>query len=759
MSDLTDLVGESVLDDESFNQATSQPLTEDELIQLDSLLLRLNHSKQQIISKSKHPSTVQPTDDSSNHSTDQQTDQSVKAKSIRCSIVDIARSIDASQLTLLGLNKEGFSRKQMLKKNQSLEQSKKSMKKAADRKYIESVNLRSARNAALHAMMEDHAQGNLTDQQLIEQQAQLMIEDSADKSVDQSGGPSIDQSSNHRMLSDEAASTNHSSFHARTIMSLSPSTEKTVAQAIEPSASHSTDQSTVVAVDQSTQQSTDQPVKLSRKQRQKVGQAGEFVDPPKSKVIVEDEEELNKRTSKQSTDQSTPDQPVDDDADFGPELSYARSCYSCKTRFFRLHRFYDQFCADCARLNWQKRKQLADLSDWCVLLTGCRVKIGFCIGLRILRSGGRLIGTSRFPIDTTRRYLAEKDSDQWSDRLHIYGLDLRDLQATHSFCSMLMEKHPRIDALINNAAQTVRRPVAYYRHLMPVESTERSMMPEKWKSIVQLDDSHQSRIAAIRAKNAISDESIDQSANSSADLPSNQSANGEINQSSESSVTSTTQIPHSTSALLSQLALTTEDKQSINQSHFFPQGKFDVTGQQLDLRPINSWILTLDQVSPVELVEVFAINALSPFLLCAGLRKALANRPINQPTDQSTKTSNVPHYAHIINVSAMEGKFYRFKSPFHPHTNMAKAALNMMTRTSAQDYAQQRIWMNAADTGWINDENTFEKAQAIREMNNFQTPIDEEDAAARVLDPIMQSAIHGVHHYGKFFKDYRETEW
>lgn len=52
----------------------------------------------------------------------------------------------------------------------------------------------------------------------------------------------------------------------------------------------------------------------------------------------------------------------------------------------------------------------------------------------------------------------------------------------------------------------------------------------------------------------------------------------------------------------------------------------------------------------------------------------------------------------IINVSAMEGKFNRSKTPNHPQTNMAKAALNMMTRTSAQDYAEDLIFMNCADT-------------------------------------------------------------
>jgi NAD(P)-dependent dehydrogenase (short-subunit alcohol dehydrogenase family) len=101
--------------------------------------------------------------------------------------------------------------------------------------------------------------------------------------------------------------------------------------------------------------------------------------------------------------------------------------------------------------------------------------------------------------------------------------------------------------------------------------------------------------------------------------------------------------------------------------------------------------------------------------------------------------------------------------PNHPHTNMAKAALNMLTRTSAEDLAKHhRIFMNAVDTGWINDENPLEKASKIAKQNLFQTPIDEIDAAARILDPIfsgVNAGRAGEKESGKFLKDYRETEW
>lgn len=152
------------------------------------------------------------------------------------------------------------------------------------------------------------------------------------------------------------------------------------------------------------------------------------------------------------------------------------------------------------------------------------------------------------------------------------------------------------------------------------------------------------------------------------------------------------------------------------------------------------------------------VNAIAPFVLNSRLKPLMET-----PTDRPDR--------YIINVSAMEGKFYRYKMPNHPHTNMAKAALNMLTRTSSEDLAKKsRIYMNSVDTGWINDENPLEKASKIAKTNLFQTPIDEIDAAARILDPVFvgvssdkDNASNGddpsVKEYGKFFKDYKEIEW
>ena len=92
---------------------------------------------------------------------------------------------------------------------------------------------------------------------------------------------------------------------------------------------------------------------------------------------------------------------------------------------------------------------------------------------------------------------------------------------------------------------------------------------------------------------------------------------------------------------------------------------------------------------------------------------------------------------HVIHVSAMEASFSRKKkTDKHPHTNMAKAALNMMTRTSAAEYAADGIFMNSVDTGWVTDEDPLHHAARKQRTHDFHAPLDSIDGAARVLDPL-----------------------
>ncbi|HEY0195915.1 MAG TPA: SDR family NAD(P)-dependent oxidoreductase [Kofleriaceae bacterium] len=334
-------------------------------------------------------------------------------------------------------------------------------------------------------------------------------------------------------------------------------------------------------------------------------------------------------------------------------------CYVCKQRYRELHGFYHLLCPDCGARHFAARSDTADLTGRRALVTGGRIKIGFELARKLAAAGAEVSVTTRFPADARRRF-AEAEL---ADRVEVIGLDFRDLRGVLAWIDGELGRGRPLDILINNAAQTVRRPAAYDAPLLAAE-----------------------RAALARPPGPA---------------------------------------PAPEAALM------------------FP-GELDQEGQPLDLRPTNSWVLGAEDVEPVELVEVHAINAIAPFLLASRLRPLF------------TRSRFADRY--IVNVSAMEGVFaYRNKQPRHPHTNMAKAALNMFTRTSAADYARDGIYMNSVDTGWITQENPWPKKQRL-DAAGFCPPLDLVDGAARVLAPVFRG-VRGAPVAGLLFKDYEPAAW
>ena len=402
-----------------------------------------------------------------------------------------------------------------------------------------------------------------------------------------------------------------------------------------------------------------------------------------------------------------------------PELK--RSRYVCKRPFVRVHRYYDSMCGECGDYNYAKRAQTADLSGRIALITGARVKIGFQAALKLLRAGSRVIVTTRFPVDAVRRYAKEADYPEFRGRLQIHGLDLRHAPSVEIFTRFLLERLPQLDYILNNACQTVRRPAGFFQHLLHGEAEPLAALPGDWRAPLTLHDELCRSLSPDVPAGAQSPLAGLPSVN-----PQRPQAEGLLH-----------------SAELSQRHYLDEDFR--DGDALFPKERYDEDLQQVDLRTVNSWRLRLHEVQTPELLEVHLVTAIAPYILNARLKPLML---------QSAARDK-----HIVNVSAMEGQFYRTtKTDKHPHTNMAKAALNMMPRTSAPDFVKDGIHMNAVDTGWVTDEDPALQA-ARKAESGFAPPLDIIDGAARIVDPIFAGRLTGAHLWGRFLKDYRPAPW
>jgi NAD(P)-dependent dehydrogenase (short-subunit alcohol dehydrogenase family) len=388
-------------------------------------------------------------------------------------------------------------------------------------------------------------------------------------------------------------------------------------------------------------------------------------------------------------------------------LRQPRACYICKERYTQVDAFYHQLCPSCAALNHQRRDARTDLTGRRALLTGGRAKIGMHIALRLLRDGADTTITTRFPNDAARRFASMPDSADWLHRLRIIGLDLRDPAQAVACADAVAQRGP-LDILINNAAQTVRRSAGAYAPLVAGEAEPLPVtgMPEVM-SLGRARDVHPDALTAAVGPNG-------------------------------DHVAHWAPSPHALAAL----ALAAR---SASPERIAAQTAIDAGGLLPDLHTTNSWVQTVEEIDPLELLEVQLCNQTAPFILISRLRSQLAASPARR--------------TYIVNVSAMEGQFSRgYKGPGHPHTNMAKAALNMLTRTSAAEMLERDgILMTAVDTGWITDERPHPTKMRLAD-EGFHAPLDLVDGAARVYDPIVRGEL-GEDLHGCFLKDYAPSPW
>lgn len=384
-----------------------------------------------------------------------------------------------------------------------------------------------------------------------------------------------------------------------------------------------------------------------------------------------------------------------------------RPCYICKNEYTQVDAFYHQLCPSCAADSHARRDARTDLTGRRALLTGGRAKIGMYIALRLLRDGAHTTITTRFPADAVRRFSALEDSADWLHRLRVVGVDLRDPAQVVALADSVAEAGP-LDIIINNAAQTVRRSPGAYAPLVAAESEPLPAGPlPEMITFDHISDAHPLALAGSLSEHPVPH------------LPS-AFGGAEISRLAMLAGSATTELVEAGRAI-------------------------DAGGLVPDLGHINSWTQVVDQVDPLELLEVQLCNQTAPFILISRLRAAMRSSTFDRK--------------YIVNVSAMEGVFGRgYKGPGHPHTNMAKAALNMLTRTAGGEmFETDRILMTAVDTGWITDERPHETKVRLAE-EGFHAPLDLVDGAARVYDPIVQGE-NGVDLYGCFLKDYKKSQW
>ncbi|EFA80415.1 hypothetical protein PPL_07249 [Heterostelium album PN500] len=399
--------------------------------------------------------------------------------------------------------------------------------------------------------------------------------------------------------------------------------------------------------------------------------------------------------------------------------SPSKKCYQCNI-------LMEDVKAEVAMCMKCKENNIFKLNQWnsiqlnggnqakYAVVTGARNKIGMQTALRLLRSGYFVLVTTRFPFSALANYQKEEDYLKWIDRLQIYGIDFRHLPSVDKFIKYILSKVPRLHILINNAAQTIRRPRAYYQSILKEEKRMKAIQSSSGESL---------KGQVILSKENINNLSL---------IPT-------YNNNNQSSVADCSQ--------MTQIIVNKEDEELMNQE-LFPVDMVDEHGDQLDMRAKTTWNNEIEEISMEEMLEVQLINVTVPFMLISQLSPIMS-----QPRSFSLRNNN-NDWSYIINVTSQEGSFNKsYQNGYHVHTNMAKASLNMMTLSTADQYFKKHIFICSVDPGWITKMTTNAKTTGV------EPPLSSKDGAARILDPIYSHIKDPEFKHGVLYKHFIPSTW
>ena len=469
-------------------------------------------------------------------------------------------------------------------------------------------------------------------------------------------------------------------------------------------------------------------------------------DKTEDDIIVEDTKEYEQKNLLQKKRKN--DNKEDNNNNKDKSKYIYKSCYICKQKLGldNINNFYGSLCKKCGDYNYSFREMKLDFTGRIAIVTGGRIKIGYFIVKKLLSYGCKVITTSRFPKDTLFKYKADPEYDLWKDNLIIYPIDFRIIQSTMKFVEYIKKNFAHVDFLINNAAQTVRRTTEYYEYLMPVEV--KKLPKEDNKKIINND--------YLNIQNQLSENFEKEKSKSFESTDFNivkidlqkESKKKQIINSLKSLINESNKNDNDTyiplSVIASQIKIMEEKEQpkicimgGEGQPYDFSEGK-------------NSWNFELDEIPLEEFIEVQIINAWTPYYLCAKLKPLMMKSPFPDK--------------YIVNVTAVEGIFNHFKRSTHVHTNMAKAALNMLTRTCGKYLEKCGIYMTCVDTGWVSHMNEMNKIIDNEEKDKSEyematVPLDELDGAMRVLHPIIEGIKNKKYFSGILLKDYVKSKW